>query len=81
MYNNVYPNISKAIKRCQLKKQMSINEIKDFIFKNYYKRIGFSKENSYYSMNGLKEKYLFLLANKLLEKIPDPHNAKERNHL
>ena len=59
---------------------MSINEIKDFIFKNYYKRIGFSKENSYYSMKGLKEKYLLLLANKL-EKIPSPHNTKERYHL
>ena len=30
---------------------MSINEIKDFIFENCYKRIAFSKENSYYSMN------------------------------
>ena len=29
---------------------MLVNEISDFIFKNYYKRIGFSKENSYYSM-------------------------------
>ena len=31
-------NITKAIKK------MSINEIKYFIFGNYYKRIGFSKE-------------------------------------
>ena len=29
---------------------MSINEIKDFIFENYYKQIEFSKENSYYAM-------------------------------
>ena len=34
-------NISSAIKR------MTINEIRDFIFESYYKRIGFSKENSY----------------------------------
>ena len=37
-------NISRAIKK------MSVNEIRDFIFENYYKRIRFSKENSYYSM-------------------------------
>ena len=51
-------NIAKAIKK------MSINEIRDFIFENYYKRIGFSKENSYYLLNRLKEKiYCCLLTN------------------
>ena len=35
---------------------MSVNEIKDFIFKNYYKIIGFSKESSYYSIKRLKKK-------------------------
>ena len=44
---------------------MSVNEIRDFIFENYYKRIGFSKESSYCSMKRLK-KYLLLLANKLI---------------
>ena len=29
-------------------KKMSVNEIKDFIFENYYKRIGLSKQNSFY---------------------------------
>ena len=43
-------NISKAIKK------MSINEIKDFIFENYYKRIGFSKESSYCLMKRLQKK-------------------------
>ena len=43
-------NITKPIKK------MSINEIEDFIFVNYYKRMGFSKENSYYSMKRLKKK-------------------------
>ena len=56
---------------------MSVNEIRDFIFENYYKRIGFSKESSYYSMKCLKRKDLLLLANKLIEKVPDPRNAKE----
>ena len=36
--------------------KMSFNEIRDFIFEDYYKRIGFSKENSYYSMKRLKKK-------------------------
>ena len=62
---------------------MLVKEIIDFIFKNYYKRIRFSKENSYYSMKHLKKnkktkhKYLLLLANELVGKILDPHNAKE----
>ena len=38
---------------------MSINEIKYFIFQSCYKRIGFSKENSYYSMKRFKkEKFI-----------------------
>ena len=57
-------------------KNMSVNEIRDLIFENYYKRIGFSKENSSYSMKWL-EKNLSLLANKLIKKTPDPRNAKE----
>ena len=43
-------NIIKAIKR------MLVNEIREFIFENYYKQTGFSKENSYYSMKRLKKK-------------------------
>ena len=35
---------------------MSVNEIRDFIFENYYKPTGFSKENSYYSMKRLEKK-------------------------
>ena len=37
-------NIASAIKK------MTVNELRDFIFENYYRRIGFSKENSYYLM-------------------------------
>ena len=58
--------------------KVSANEIRDFIFENYYKQIGFSKENSYYSMTHLKTKDLLLLAKKLIEKIPDFCNAKEQ---
>ena len=37
-------------------KKMSVSEIKDFIFKNYHKRIGLVKERIYYSMKRLKKK-------------------------
>ena len=36
--------------------KMSVKEVRDFIFANYHKRIGFSKENSYYSVKRLKKK-------------------------
>ena len=64
-------NITKAIKK------MSVNQIKHFICENCCKQIRFSKENSYYSMKHLN-KDLLLLAKKLIEKIPDPCNAKKR---
>ena len=66
-------NIARAIKK------MSVNEIRDFIFENYYRRIGFSKESSYNSMKRLNKKDLLLLANKFTEKIPDPRNPKQHN--
>ena len=50
--------------------------MKYFIFGNYEKRIGFSKESSYFLMKRLKKKYLLLLANKLIYKIPDPRHTK-----
>ena len=56
---------------------MFVNKIRESIFENYYKRIGFCKESNYYSMKRLKRKCLLLLANKLIEKAPDPRNAKE----
>ena len=68
-------NIIKAIKK------MSGIDIRDFIFESYDKRFGFSKENSYYSMKRLKRKDLLLLANKLIEKVPDPRNVKEHHEL
>ena len=37
-------------------KKMSNNEIRDFIFENFYKPIGFFKENINYSMKHLKKK-------------------------
>ena len=58
-------------------KNKTINEVRYLNFENYYKQIGFSKENNYYSKKHLKRKDLLLLANKLIEKAKDPCNAKE----
>ena len=67
MYN---PNILSAIKK------MTIKEFKDFLFENFYRQIGFTKENSY-SMKHPKKTELVLLATKLLGKIPDAGHDKE----
>ena len=61
-------NIAIAIKRFHKR---------HFVFEIYYKRIGFSKENSYYSIKRLEKRDLLFLPNKLIENIPDPRNAKE----
>ena len=53
---------------------MTVKEIRHFLFENYYKQIGFSKENNYCSMKHQK-KDLQLLSTKLTEKILDPQNA------
>ena len=55
---------------------MTVKESKEFIFENYYRRIGFNIEKSYYSMIYQKKKYLLLLGTKLT-KIPDTNDAKE----
>ena len=72
IYNNLYP------KYYQSYKKDAVNEIRGFTFEKYCKRIDFSKENSYHSMKRLKkQKDLLLLANKLIDKISDPRNAKK----
>ena len=37
-------------------KKMTVNELRDFIFENYYKQIGCVKEKSYYSIKLLEKK-------------------------
>ena len=56
---------------------MSVNEIRDFIFENYYKQIGFSKESSYYSMKHLRKTRFIAACEQINKKIPDSCNAKE----
>ena len=53
-------------------KKMTVNELRDFIFENCYKQIGFARENSYDARKHQKKKDLQLFATKLTEKIPDP---------
>ena len=60
-------------------KKMSVNEIKDFIFENYFKQIGFSKESSYYSSKRLKRKDLLFITKKFIENVADPHSTKEHS--
>ena len=53
--------------------KISVNEIIDFIFKNYYKRVDFSKENSYYSIKHQEKRSTTALTQKIL----DPRNDKK----
>ena len=39
-------------------KKMSVKELRDFIFENYYKEIGFVKVRSYYSIKRLKKRFV-----------------------
>ena len=55
---------------------MGVKQFKDFISENCYRRIRFTKENSYYSMRCQKKKDLLLVATNLTEKIIDGSNAK-----
>ena len=54
---------------------MSVNEIRDFIFENYYKRIEVSEEKSDHSRKHKKGLQFFVI--KLTEKISHSCNAKE----
>ena len=47
---------------------MAFKELRDSIFENYYKLIGFVKERSYYLIKRLKRNHLLLLATKLIKK-------------
>ena len=64
-------NISNAIKK------MAVNEIRDLIFENFYKWIGFSKKNPVIIQWNIRKKDLQLFAIKLTEKKLDSHNGKE----
>ena len=52
----IYNNASS--KYCRLYKKIPIKERQDFIHDNFYRRIQFPKESSYYSMKNQKKKNL-----------------------
>ena len=64
-------NILNAIRK------MAIEKLKYVMFKSYYRQIGFTKENSFYSSKHQKKQDLLLLATKLIDKIHHASNAKE----
>ena len=43
---------------------MTVKELKDFIFENYYRQIGFTKEKSYYS-NKRQKKIFTVICNQI----------------
>ena len=47
-------------------KKMLVDELRDFIFENYYKRIGFAKESSSYPKKQKKKDATKLTANILI---------------
>ena len=47
-----------ALNIARATKKMLVNEIRGFIFGNYYKRIGFSRESGYYSLKHLKQRFI-----------------------
>ena len=63
-------NVARAVKK------KSVNEIRDFIFENYYKKFGFLKKTVVILWNALK-KDLLSIPNKSMQKIPDSCNVKE----
>ena len=60
-------------------KKSSVKEIRDFIFENYYSDIWILKTMTWIFQGKqlfLRKTDLLLLANKLIDKIPDPCHAK-----
>ena len=55
---------------------MTMKELKNFIYENYYRQVWFPKENSHYSIKYQRKKDLLWLAIKLTVKIPDATNTK-----
>lgn len=56
---------------------MTVKELRDLIFENYYGPFGFPNESSYYSIKTQKKNELSLLETKLIERIPNAANTKQ----
>ena len=55
-------NIENAIRKS------SVKDLREFIFENYFKQIGFTKEDSYFSLTNWKETFI-LFVTRLTKKI------------
>ena len=55
-------NIENAIRKS------SVKDLREFIFKNYFKQTGFTKEDSYFSLTNWKETFI-LFVTRLTKKI------------
>ena len=60
---------------------MMITDLKKLIFENFYNQLGFTEEDSNYSLKEQRKKYLVIFASKLTKKIPDPSTLKEHYYL
>ena len=60
-------------------KKMTFNELWDFIYDNYYKGVGFNKENTYYSLK--RQKKVAIICNQINRKILDLSNANNTINL
>ena len=58
---------------------MTLNEVRDFTFENYYKRIRFVTESTYYSMKRLRRKHFLLIAINVIEERAVPSREKSQN--
>ena len=52
-------------------RKMAVKELKDYIYEDFYNRIRFHKEKSYYLMKYQKKQDLLFLATTFIEKITD----------
>ena len=59
------------------KKKIAVNEIRGFIFRNYYKKTGFSRKSSYYFNGMLQKERLIVAREQINRKNTDPCTAKE----
>ena len=48
-------NIENAIRKS------SVKDLREFIFENYFKQIGFTKEDSYFSLTNWKETFILFV--------------------
>ena len=55
---------------------MSVNEIRDFIFENYYKRIELLRKTVIMQWNAWKKRFI-VACKQIIRKIIDPDSTKE----